>query len=439
MKISEFYENEYSGYAAYDAYRSIAHVIDGLKPTARKVIFTIIEKNIKDSQKVSNFASKVSEFSQYLHGPASMESVITGMAKDYCGSNNLNLLKPEGTFGNRLIHDAAASRYIFTKKSKFFDFIFHKDDYSLVKNQEFEGDKIEPKFYIPILPMILINGSTGIGTGFSQTILPRDPIRIQKEIINLLDKKEKSIKIIPPFFKDFVGKINLVNEEKRTWEIIGKIKILGVATIKITELPVGYDLKGYQKVLDNLEDKGIISSYKDFSENPKFNFEVKVKKDFIKKNSKREILEKLKLVKQITENFTCIDENNKIKEFNNEIEILKYFFKIRMDFYAKRKNHLIEIFKVKSMVLYNKYKFIKAVLDGSLELRNVPKKEIVKKLIVGEFQKNSGSFDYLLNLPLYSLTKEAVVKLEKEIKMKIVELKKVKNCSIKKFYLKDLK
>lgn len=439
MKISDFYKDEYSGYASYDAYRSIAHVVDGLKPTARKVLFTIIEKNIKDSQKVSNFASKVSEFSQYLHGPSSMESVIVGMAKDYCGSNNLNLLEPEGTFGNRLIQDAAAARYIFTKKSKNFDKVFHKDDFNLVENQEFEGDKIEPKFYVPILPMLLVNGSAGIGTGFSQNILPRNPEKIQAVIEELLNKNKTSVKAIPPYFKDFTGKINLINEEKRTWEILGKVKIDGVATITIIELPVGYDLKGYQKVLDTLEDKGIIVSYKDYSEDGKFKFEVKVKKGFIVKNKPRKILEKLKLIKQITENFTVIDEENKIQEFSNEIEILEYFFMIRTEYYEKRKSHLINSLKINLETLYNKFKFIKAILDGHLKINNVPKKEIEKNLIKMKIEQKSNSFDYLLNLPLHSLTKETVNKLEKEIKKKISEVKKITKKSIKSFYLEDLK
>ena len=185
MQISDFFNKEFSSYASYDRYRSLGNFIDGLKPTARKLIANAISNKINDPMKLSSFVMKMCDLYEYLHGPTSAEDAAVGLAQNFTGANNINLLKPAGSFGTRTIPEAAAARYIKTCKEKIIDKIFIPIDEHILIEQYFEGTKIEPRFYVPILPMILVNGNEGVGTGFAQKILPRDP----KEIISFLTKK----------------------------------------------------------------------------------------------------------------------------------------------------------------------------------------------------------------------------------------------------------
>jgi len=186
MNISKFLNEQYSDSALYINYRSTPSYIDGLKNSTRKVVYTVKKQNIKSQMKVSALGSKVVDTSGYLHGDTSIQGAIVTLAQDFCGSNNLSIMEPIGSFGTRHIPEAAAPRYIFTKPSKYFDYLFRKeDDHSLIE-QEFEGEKIEPIFYVPTLPLILLNGSTGIGVGFASTILARDLNNIISIVNNFL-------------------------------------------------------------------------------------------------------------------------------------------------------------------------------------------------------------------------------------------------------------
>ena len=176
--VQDFFENEYVNQASYDNLRKIASCIDGLKNSSRKVICTTIDKNISENLKISQFSNKAAEYCEYLHGDLS--PVVTNLAKDFSGTNNLPLLFKKGNFGTRLSNEASASRYIFARKSDNLDTLFVKDDNSILVEQYFEGSKIEPKFYVPSLPILLINGSEGISSGFAQKILTRDVKEIKK-------------------------------------------------------------------------------------------------------------------------------------------------------------------------------------------------------------------------------------------------------------------
>ncbi len=175
MKISTFFENDYVDQASYDNLRKIASLVDGQKNSSRKIIYTILEKNIKDEIKVSQLGSKVAEFAEYLHG--NLDGVIVNLAQNFPGTNNIPLLTREGNFGTRFAQEASASRYIYTYGSKEFFQLFNKNDNAILVKQYFEGEQIEPMFYLPTLPLLLINGSEGVSSGFAQKILSRDPTK----------------------------------------------------------------------------------------------------------------------------------------------------------------------------------------------------------------------------------------------------------------------
>jgi DNA topoisomerase-2 len=384
----------------------------------------VVDKNnIITEIKNSSLAAKVVESEAYLHGQVSLEGAIVTLAQNFVGTNNFNLLKPEGNFGNRFNHEASASRYIFTRKSEWFDKLFIKSDYDILIKQSFEGEQIEPRFYVPILPIILLNGSEGVGNGFAQKILPRKLFDILLALKSIQEGKKP--KRLLPFIKGFGGTIEFGEEDNKII-IKGVIEKKNLNTIIIKELPFQYDLDSYLKVLNTLVDKKIIKDYTDKSDNDKFLFEIDVQREFGKLEDDQ-ILEELKLIKRYTENFTCIDEENKIIEFSNELDLLEKYYSIRIEYYKKRKKNLLYLLDGEYDLIFNRVKFILAIINKEIEVRNVSKNIIEKKLESLSFNKINDSFDYLLQMPIWSLTKEKVEDLklkQKEVNEKINLLKK---------------
>ena len=180
MTITEFFNTDYVNYSSYDNLRKIASLLDGQKNAARKILYTILAKNIKEKIKVSQLGSKVAEFAEYLHG--NMDNVIVNLAQDYTGTNNLPLLQKKGNFGTRFAQEASASRYIFTYGSDNLFKLFNKDDIEILTKQYFEGQEIEPMFYVPNLPILVINGSEDVSSGFAQKILPRSVNDVKRNL-----------------------------------------------------------------------------------------------------------------------------------------------------------------------------------------------------------------------------------------------------------------
>mgnify|MGYP000846768715 CR=1 FL=1 len=435
MKITDFYNTEYLQSALYQSFRSIANYIDGLKPSGRKVIYTVDKNNIQTKLKSSQLCSKVAEETQYLHGEQSLSGVVVGLAQKFVGSNNINILMPEGNFGSRYINEPSASRYIYTQKSEWFDKIFHPSDKLILDEQYFEGEKIEYKYYVPVLPLILINGCEGIGNGFAQKILPRKIEDVKKEIETKLTSPKYKVKSLTPYFEGFKGKVK-PNSEPHKWIVEGCVEKLGAAKLQITEIPIGYELKQYIDILDDLVDKKVIKSYDDNSKDDKFDFTIYATKEFISK-PEEEILNELKLVKVYSENYTCTDENNAIKEFDSDSDILEAFIDVRLKYYTKRKKALLDDMESKLKVSENRLRFIKAVIDKPLLLVNKKKADVEKWLKKEEFDEFE-SYDYLLKMPMYSLTIEKFNDIEKEYQNLKKEFDILEKKTPKKLWLDDL-
>lgn len=438
MKISKFYNDELVDYASYSTLRMISSAIDGMKNSHRKVVATVSARNISKESKVSQLASQVAQDQEYLHGDVSLQGVIVNLAANYLGTNNMNMLEPAGNFGTRFTPEASAPRYIYTHKSKYFDYLFNKDDTEILIKQTFEGHKIEPKFYLPSLPMLLVNGSEGMATGFAQKILPRDPKSVEKYLRNRLTDKKNSLALLKPQYKGFKGTIKSTGEEG-SWEIIGSFERVTKTKIRITEVPVGYSLKGYIKVLDKLEEDSFIMNYLDMSENDNFLFEVTMKRDILGSLTDDKILEKFKLIKRVTENYTTIDVNNRVKVFNNASEIFDYYYSVKIEYLFKRIDYKIEKIESEIRKLASTYLFIKAIVDNRLIINKRKKVQIEKDLESFEkITKEEGSYDYLLRMPIHSLTKEKMEELMNKIKGKKEELDYYKKTTTEVEWLKDL-
>lgn len=435
MKINDFFILEYLNYASYDNFRKIGSLVDGLKPSARKCIYTIMLKNITAPKKLSSLKALVADTTEYIHGDTSLIGVMVNMAQNFVGSNNIPLLKREGNFGNRCKQVASADRYIFTAKENYLDFLFMKDDDPVLTKQMFEGTIIEYRHYMPILPLLLINGSEGLSVGFAQKILARNPVEIVSCIKKLLNDEELTEKLIP-YYRGFTGTI--AEREEGGFEFRGSFKKEGQKLI-IDELPIGYDLASYLNVLNTLEEKKIILNYKDLSDTKKdkFRFEIKYKDLYTKTDN--EILEDLKLIKRVSENFTVMDENNIIKVFDNPFDILKHFVSLRLEYYEKRKTYKIEKIEKDLLILKNKLMFIKDVVSNKIVISNKTKKDITETLeSLKYYTKIEDSFDYLLRMQIYSLTSEKINELKELFIKTNSELEELKNKNIKEWYSEDI-
>lgn len=436
MKITEFFENEFPDFAGYNLYRMVASYVDGLKPSQRKIVHTAMKNNIKSSIKVSQLASKVAEETQYLHGEDNLTSVVVTMAQNFPGTNNMPIIWPESSFGNRCFPEAAAGRYIFTRKSDYFDSIFDPKDTPLLTGQVFEGDNIEPLFFIPTLPMILINGSSGIGSAYAQKILPRNPTQVEKAVRKYLSEGKLPTARLAPFYKGYKGKISHI--EGNSWEIRGLIEKKNSTTIMVTELPIGITLDKYTEELVKMEEAGTITTFTDYSDpgENNFLFEVKVTRAGWQKKTDEQILRDLKLIKRVTENFTCIDENNQVREFKDEKEILLAYIKIRSEFYAARKEDQLQKTDRKMVIARNRVKFITNVGQGKLDLYNKSEGSITCKM--GGYDKVDDSYDYLLKMPIHSFGKEKIKALKEDVKKLEAEYAELKKKSQNDLWLEDL-
>jgi len=440
MNITDYFNVDVCNFASYDNYRKIGSVIDGLKPSSRKCIYTVIKNNVSAPKKVSILKSDAAAQTQYLHGDQSLEGVIVSLAQDFIGSNNIPLLKREGAFGTRLIPEAAAGRYIFTCKEDYLDKIFRKEDDPILIEQNFEGDVIEPKYFVPVLPMLLVNGSIGLTTGFSQKILQHNP----KDLISYIEAKFKGKKELPkikPWFNKFNGVVEKSKDKgEGSWLIKGRVDKVSSTEIEITEVPVNYTLESYTEVLDKLEDEKQIKEYKDLSDDGKFKFKVKLSRlDQGIRADDADILEKLKLVTSVTENYTSFDENNKVVEYKTIYELLDHYYDIRLSYYQKRKEWMMADLARKIKESISKYVFINGVITNAIIIAKKEDEQIIKQLEKTEkIIKVNDSYDYLLSMPMRSMTKTHLDKLKEQIKNMKTELDGLRSITVEEMWQKDL-
>jgi DNA topoisomerase-2 len=395
----------------------------------------MMDKPTNKDYKVSTLAGEIQIKTEYLHG--SIENVVTNMAKNYTGSNNMPLLTRDGHFGSRHKNDPAATRYIYTGKEKIFDKLFIKDDNKILVEQEFEGTKIEPRFMIPTLPLILLNGSEGIATGFASKILPRSLDNVKDYISSYINNRE--LPELMPYYKDFKGTITK-GENNNQYLITGIFDRVSAAKLVITELPIGYNLSSYTKVLEDLEDKKVINSFKDLSDSKldTFKFEITATTKFLKESDDY-IIDKLKLQKKVTENFTVIDENNKVIAYNSPEEVINHYIKIKLEFNQKRKEYQLLTLRKKLNTLASKYIFVKNITENNITINKKKKSEIIEQLnTIDNIIEDNGSYDYLLNMNIYSLTEEKLQELLKEIKAKKEEFQELSTTSIESIWLKEI-
>jgi DNA topoisomerase-2 len=433
--ISEFLSQEYKEFSLYTIEnRAIPSVIDGFKPTHRKIIFIsneIWKSGSEKPLKVFQLAGKVASDAFYHHGNSSLESAIITMAQSF--KNNLPLLEEIGQFGSLRSPEPAAARYIGTRLNKNFRLLYK--DFELLEFKEEEGESIEPFYFLPIVPTVLINGSSGIAVGFSSNILNRNPLDIVLSCENIL--KGKKILPLKPFNHFFTGDYIKDNDNPKKWYIRGTLKIQNTSTVKISELPPSMTFEKYESILDSLVENKTIVSYEDNCKDS-IDYTIKFTRESLSQYTEEKLIKLLKLEETETEIFTTLDETGKLKIFESDTEIINYFVNFRLGHYIKRKSYQIEELKSDLKILANKGRFIKFILDGKLEVRNVPKEDLIKNIETLGLEKSNDSYDYLLRLPIWSLTKELFEKLKEDYKSKKSQLELLEKIEPRDMYLADL-
>jgi len=365
------------------------------------------------------------------------------MAANYVGSNNYALLVGNsGGFGCRISPRPSAGRYTRVKLSEISKKLFLPIDNEILEKQFFEGQYIEPKFLVPVFPILFLNGSSGMSTGFSNSIYPRNPEEVTEYIKKKLSGTANPRMELLPWFRGHTGKV-VWNKELQRNESFGVYVKNNMNSYTVTELPIGMEYQKYIEILDKLEENGTIQDYDDKCDpkTDKILFEIKTSREFTRKHeSERSVYEAFKLVKSLPETLCCIDENNRVREFSSVKEILDAFIDIRLKFYKTRKDHILK--KLKDTIVKNlsMYMFVKGVVDGAIKVAKKKKAEIEAQLEkIEKIVKIDGSYSYLLNMPIWSLTAEKLDELKTKIKGLKTEFETVKDTPHETMWINDLK
>ena len=429
--ISNVARSEWLDFAMYTVEsRAIPNMIDGMKPVQRFYVYSSIKNSKTDFKKVSAVSGVVSDYG-YNHGEGSAAGAGQLMAAEW--SNNICLVEGRGSFGTRLVQSAAAARYTYTRLHK--NFSKYIKDIDLAPIHE-DPEHEPPRFYVPVIPLVLTNGVKGIATGFATNILPRDPedlVRACAEYIKTgnIDKKVR-VK-----FPDFNGTV-ICNPEEGRYYCNGIFERKSKTQLLITEVPYGYDREGYVKVLDNLEDAGHIVGYDDLCDKSGFKFEIKLKQNTSANWDNQKIISAFKLSKPFTENLTVIDYRGKLKEYTDERDLVRDFCDYRNTILQKR----IDLRKSEAEELGRwltvKMEFIQAVLDDKIKFKNQKKAEVAKQIFANTQATTDDDADRLLRINIMSLTDEMVKQLAKEIKEAQKQLAYWMKTTTKKQFLNDL-
>jgi len=496
VTYEKFIHDEMIHFSKYDCDRSIPNGMDGLKISLRKILFSAFKKNLKTEIKVAQFSGYVSEHSGYHHGEASLNAAIVGMAQNFVGSNNINLFEPNGQFGTRLQggKDSASERYIFTQLNKITRFIFRAEDDAVLTYLDDDGQSVEPIFYVPIIPMVLVNGVKGIGTGFSTDIMCYNP----QQIIDYLKYKLAPASgptpgpapTINPYYKNFKGTIQRITDgnisPNPSSNIAAKYLIKGCYTIlddkkiRITELPVGTWTDDYKKFIEQLIEPvakksdtagsasasasaaavQLVKDYSDMSTDAEVDITLTMMPNIIATYRDKVVehgctmLEKCLglYTTQSTTNMNMFDANEKLKKYNTPEEIVDDYYPVRIEYYQKRKAYLLDALRKELLVLSNRARYISEILDDTIDLRRKTTAMMVQILKERKYDMQNADdskdgdgsdsgyagYKYLLKLPMDSVSEENVEKLRMEKEKKEKELAHLESKTTENLWQDDL-
>ena len=433
---SEFIDEKLRLYSAHSNIRGIPFIGDGFKQAHRKAVWGMLKRGENaDKDTVERIAASSSSLTNYGHGVGSFEGTVIGMAQDFAGSNNIPLFEKFGQFGDRLNKKAAASRYVKVKLAPYFRQLFRKEDDLIFEFMVSNNMLVEPKYFTPMLPLVLINGAEGMGTGHSTYIMSYNPEEIKSNIVKILDGKKLKPNTMLPWWNGFKGS---VSRDKDT----GQIEITGTYNIKdgrtpvltVTELPIGIQSDQYKAHLDKLEDREIILSYDNLSDKNGFEFVIRIPKSTAQK-SDEEIKKLFKLVSRETENLTVWNGDGVLQRYDNVETLLEDWVAWRTARFEDRRQALIKKTEEDIVWASERYKFIIFYLKNVNFFRDNETKVITDRLT----QEGFTRIDDLLSMPMRSLTKQRIEELKKEVEKFQVLLESLKVDTAVAMFKRDLK
>lgn len=391
IPISDFINKELILFSMSDNVRSIPSVLDGFKPGQRKVLYGCFKKKLRSEIKVAQLAGYVSENTGYHHGEQSLVQTIIGLAQNFVGSNNINVLKPNGSFGSRAAggKDFSAARYIFTELSEITRKIFNPLDDPLYTYVQDDEQTVEPEWYLPVLPMILVNGAEGIGTGWSTNIPSYNPKDLVTNIRRLMNGEE--LQEMTPWYKGWGGDLEPMGPQK--FKVSGRIEQIDLNTVEITEIPVKTWTNNVKEfLLSGFGNEKTQPWIKDMEEHhtTSIRFVVKLTDAEMQKSLRIGLLERFKLVSSLSlANMVAFDPMGRIKKYNDVLEIIKDFYYVRLEYYQKRKDYMTDNLQNQLLMLSEQARFIKMIIEKQLSVANKKKKQLVALLEEHNFTKFS--------------------------------------------------
>lgn len=407
--VSDVIDTEYREYAMYVLEsRAVPSAIDGLKMVSRKLLYSMLNEYSGKKVKLADL-SGISKLG-YHHSETSAASAAVTMTADW--NNNCPIFTGHGNFGSRMIQEAAASRYIFATVSPEFKKYFIDSE---VAPKQDDPENPEPKFYLPIIPWVLVNGIEGIAVGFKTSILPRDITDIVKATKECLKSPVKFLEnnlSIKPTFPHFKG--NVVAHSENQWKTQGIIEFVGKLQYKISELPIGYDRETYVTLLNEMCDKDLIKDYSDDCSKTGFGFTIKV--SLVQKEKiDCDPLKYFKLEKIHTEILTTLGTDGKLKIFKTVAELIHYFVAYRLEKFGDKLKY--EADELRHEINYNecKVKFIELVLDKKFDLRSKTKAQLLEMVYNSVTTEEFGK--RFVNIPVYECTLDNIAALEEQIEV----------------------
>ncbi|KAK1778558.1 DNA topoisomerase [Copromyces sp. CBS 386.78] len=481
ISYTDFVNRELILFSMADNIRSIPSMVDGLKPGQRKVLFGCFKQNLIHDQKVVELAGYVSKEAAYHHGEQSLQQTIVGLAQNFVGSNNINCLEPSGNFGSRLSggSDAASARYIHTRLSPLARKIFHPLDEPNLEFQFDDGKLIEPKVYAPILPMVLVNGADGIGTGWSTSIPNYHPLDVVENLKRRMgrdssgDGEEKPFEPMTPWFRGWKGTPESDGPNRFKFNGIVEVNPQNPNEVDVTELPIRMWTDDFKSKLEEIirGDKGPswIKDYKEYNDHQTVHFIIALEEKQMSSALRDGLVEKFKLTKTVaTTNLVAFDTRGKIHKYENPQEIMEEYYHYRLNLYGERKKHWLKVYHADYRKLQNQYRFISEIIENKLIVSKKKKSVLVQELRERKYEafppKSDGrnvkspdeelgaaenedeedavggarDYDYLLSMPIWSLTFERLDKLKQQIAAKKAEYDELDALSEKDLWCRDL-
>lgn len=434
ISVTDFIHKDLRWFSIADNERSIPSVVDGFKPSQRKVLYACRKRTSNNDTKVSQLSGYVSSETCYHHGEQSLMSTIIGMAQDYVGSNGINLLSPNGQFGTRLMggKDAASPRYIFTNLQPSAFSLFHKDDDPLLTYLEDDGTVVEPEFFVPILPMVLINGADGIGTGYSTHVPCYNPSEVRDNVIRCV--RNQPVLPMTPWYKGFKGTIVQNPDDPMKYVTHGVWIRKSEMVVEVTELPIGKWTSDYKEYLDSQSDGPIVKTFENHSTDTDVHFVIKLATADV---SEEQIQKLLKLTSTISiANMHLFNDQGSIAHYASTTEIIKAFVRVRLLYYKKRKAHLLTVFNESLHKDSERIRFIRLVIDNIIIVFRRNRDDIRMQMLQHGFAEDTH--EILLAIRLSSFTEENIARLEKNIHQCTQSIHTLTNTSINDLWVQDL-